>query len=263
MVNYFDISKKHIITAAHRNIMTAPRLHPNRKLIEHDFIYVLEGEWIIGQDDEVFHIRKDDVLILAANHAHYGIEPCTAGMRTMYIHALYHAGDALDTGDGDNKIVMSSHIKTNGDLEVKKCFEKIIYAYSIGNCNMASAYFDALLCELETCENKTVQHSAAEELRQMIVTSSRILKNNEIAEEFHMSVKSAEQIFKSAFHTTIHRYMMDCKIDQVKFFLVNFPNMKLREIAINLGFCDEFHLSRQFKKIVGESPGEYRKKNRK
>lgn len=262
MQNYFDISKKHTITVANRNNYVHPSGHPNRRMAEHDFIYMLEGEWIIGQEKEIFHIKKGDVLILGAHQTHYGIEPNSPGTKTMYVHALYHKGDERDESANDEKIILQSHIHAANNPNVKSCFEKIIYAKSCRNKKMASVYFDVLLCELENCMNSTTQVSLAENIRHMIVSSSSILKNSEIAKAFNVNVKTAENIFKNTFHTTMHQYVLDTKIEHVKFYLINFPDMKLNEIAVNLGFYDEFHLSRHFKKTVGVSPGEYRKQKR-
>ncbi|MEM1052977.1 MAG: AraC family transcriptional regulator [Pseudomonadota bacterium] len=36
------------------------------------------------------------------------------------------------------------------------------------------------------------------------------------------------------------------------------PGVRLRDISDELGFCDEYHFSRQFRKSVGWSPSEYR-----
>ena len=124
---------------------------------------------------------------------------------------------------------------------------------------MASAYFDVLLCELESLMNKSLQDNIAENMRRMIISSTKILKNREIANAFNLSLKTAENIFKKAFNTTLHIYVIDRKIEDIMFHLVNFPDMTLYEIALNLGFYDEFHMSRLFKKNVGISPGEYRK----
>ncbi|WP_379551989.1 helix-turn-helix domain-containing protein [Erythrobacter sp. W53] len=40
--------------------------------------------------------------------------------------------------------------------------------------------------------------------------------------------------------------------------LLAHDNLKMREIAAQLGFCDEYHFSRQFSKKVGWSPSEFR-----
>lgn len=260
MDNYFDIREKHRVTDANHNCFESSVLHPNRKMIEHDFIYMKEGEWVIGQENETFHIQKGDVLILGANRYHYGIEPCSPGTKTMYIHTIHNAGDEYDSSENNEKIIIQSHIHAEVNPNVKACFEKVIYAKSRNNYNMASAYLDVLLCELEVCMNQTTLTCLAENMRQMIISSNKLLKNSEIAKSFNICVKTAENIFKTTFHTTIHQYVVDSKIEKAKFYLINFPDMKLYEISENLGFYDEFHMSRHFKKAVGMSPGEYRRR---
>ncbi|MBO5298445.1 MAG: helix-turn-helix domain-containing protein [Clostridia bacterium] len=258
MINFFDLSTKHTIIDVNRNKYVIPTLHPNRKMSMHDFIYMLDGEWKIGQDGEEYHVKKGDVLILSADRYHYGIEPCSVGTRTIYIHASCEPFDN-DPMSGNQKISLPTCIHASSNPNVKNCFDKVLYADSCKNNLMASVYFDALLCELQSCSDDFSPNNIAENIRQTIISSSRILKNSEIAEKFNIGVKTAETIFKNAFHVSIHQYVIDTKIEHVKFYLKNFPEMKMYEIASNLGFYDEFHMSRQFKKNVGLSPSEYRK----
>lgn len=252
---YFTLSEQHKICDARRNQFKDSVMHPNRKLEEHDLIYILEGGWKIGQEAEHFYPQKGDVLILSAHCFHYGIEPCIPGTKTMYIHTLYHPKDCLEFHD----CLLPSLIHARENASVKYCFEKIIYAKSIKNEAMASSYFHALLCELNCCSQMAAPNSLPEKIRQLILSSDKLLKNKEIATQLNISIKTAETVFKQAFQTTIHQYVISSKIEQVKFYLHNFPDMKLYEIAENLGFYDEFHLSRQFKKLIGLSPAEYKK----
>ncbi len=255
--NYFNISSRHEIRAANHNNFATPTPHPDRNMNQHDFIYMLDGEWIIGQEGEEFHIKSGDVLILAANHSHYGIKNCTAGTKTMYIHAMFDGGNTCDNPESDT-VILDSLIKVGGNTAVKNIFEKIIYAKSSKNELLASVYFDTLLCELRACMKRS-SSNLAEDIRQLIVSSEKIPTNTEIAKALSVSVKTAENTFKAAYGTTLHKYAIEAKIEEAKFYLSNFPNMKLYEIAQNLGFCDEFHLSRHFKNAVGLAPGEYRK----
>ena len=74
-----------------------------------------------------------------------------------------------------------------------------------------------------------------------------------------ISVKTAENKFKAAFSTTIHRYMLTYKTEEAISYFKTFPHMTIKEIAYNLGFYDEYHFSKQFKKVTGISPKEYKK----
>ena len=254
----FDISKKHKITLANAMNYAVPIRHPTRKMAEHDLIYMVEGEWKIGQEDEIFTLKKGDVLILPANRFHFGVDLCLPGTKTLFIHALCNEEDEMSF-PSDNEISLESYINANENPLIKNFFEKIIYAYSSKDEITASSYFDVLLCELKNLQNRTDESSLAEKIRQMIVSSNYILKNAEIAKSLSVSVKTAENAFKNAFGISIHKYITETKIQQAKFQLLNYPDMKLYEISENLGFYDEFHLSRVFKKQTGFSPTEYKK----
>ena len=86
-----------------------------------------------------------------------------------------------------------------------------------------------------------------------------IFTNKEIAEILNVGVRTAESAFKDCFGITIHQYQLMQKIEHAKFCLEYYPQMKIIDISLSLGFYDEFHFSRQFKKIVGVSPTDYRK----
>jgi AraC-like DNA-binding protein len=52
--------------------------------------------------------------------------------------------------------------------------------------------------------------------------------------------------------------MIEQKINHAKFCLEYYPDMKIIQIATDLGFYDEYHFSRQFKKETGLSPKHFR-----
>ena len=75
MKYFFNPLAIHSITKADILFYKAPFLHPSRKMNEHDFIYLLQGEWKLGQNDETYHLQKNNLLILGANEKHFGVEP--------------------------------------------------------------------------------------------------------------------------------------------------------------------------------------------
>ena len=76
------------------------------------------------------------------------------------------------------------------------------------------------------------------------------------------SGKTLRLSFLSRFGKTFYQYQLDSKLGQVCIYLLEYPNMRLNEIAYILGFCDEFHMSKVFKKKYGVSPNLYRKDRR-
>ena len=57
---------------------------------------------------------------------------------------------------------------------------------------------------------------------------------------------------------TIEQYFILQKIEKVKELLV-YGEMNLSEIAFNLGYSSVAHLSAQFKKVTGLTPGNFKK----
>ena len=98
----------------------------------------------------------------------------------------------------------------------------------------------------------------------MVLPHTAILADKgEIAEALGVGLRTAETAFKALFGMTMHRYQLSQKIERAKFCLTYYSEMKIVDLALSLGFYDEFHFSRQFKKAVGESPTAFRRKKRK
>ncbi|MHC4873449.1 MAG: AraC family transcriptional regulator [Planctomycetota bacterium] len=66
-------------------------------------------------------------------------------------------------------------------------------------------------------------------------------------------------LFKKIYSVSPFTYIQDRKIEKVRSILRS-KDTKLSVIAAELGFNDEFHLSKTFKKITGESPSRFRKR---
>lgn len=89
--------------------------------------------------------------------------------------------------------------------------------------------------------------------------SDKILKSEEMASQLYVSARTFRTKFKEVFHKSFTQYQMQVKLEKVCLILKTYPEMRLKEIADNFGFYDEFHLSKVFKKHYGVSPSQYRK----
>ena len=59
----FNTDVRREITEANINYYNKPFVHPKRKMNKHDFIYLLQGEWKIGQNSKAYDLKKDMILI--------------------------------------------------------------------------------------------------------------------------------------------------------------------------------------------------------
>ena len=85
MYTQFSNVANRTVCGANYMYYAQPTLHPDRILREHDFIYLLNGEWKIGQNDETFDLTEESLLILAADNPHFGITPCDANTKTISV----------------------------------------------------------------------------------------------------------------------------------------------------------------------------------
>lgn len=254
MKNYFSTSSRYNVTEANINFYATPFVHPARKMRDHDFIYMLSGKWKIGQNDEIFDMHEDSLLILSANNPHFGVTPCDANTKTMYFHV------SVPDCDGEDCICTESLIDASYNKNLKTTFQNLVNAKLSGNHKKADIYFKLLLCELEENNLYTDDAGIAAKIKNIIhAHPENFFSNQELSNMLNVSVKTAENKFKGAFSTTIHQYMLTYKIDEAVSYFKNYPHMTIKEIAYNLGFYDEYHFSKQFKKVMGISPTEYKK----
>jgi AraC-like DNA-binding protein len=83
------------------------------------------------------------------------------------------------------------------------------------------------------------------------------LSLSQVAAAVHTSVFYFCKLFHKVTGTTFTEFVSRTRIERAKNLLLN-PNLRVSEIAYEVGFQSLTHFNRVFKKVVGESPTEYR-----
>jgi AraC family transcriptional regulator len=79
----------------------------------------------------------------------------------------------------------------------------------------------------------------------------------EIAQTVQMSPYYFSRLFKKSTGLTPHQYLIKCRTEQAKR-LLKTTNLSIANIAAQVGFVDQSHLTRHFKRQVGVLPSQFR-----
>ncbi len=85
------------------------------------------------------------------------------------------------------------------------------------------------------------------------------LTNQRLARVAGLSVRGLERAFHQAFRASPQQYLRRVRVRMACYALVH-TQRRISEIAVAHGFCDQSHFSREFRRQVGLSPQEYRRR---
>lgn len=271
---YLEKRNLHTVTVGNYVTSVNGMIHPDRIMGEHDFLYMLDGEMEVWEDDIPYVLKTDDLLILTAGRHHYGKKLCTAENRHMYIHVVPSPAEALLNISSDahaqNALLFPcpSLVHCAAAPQIRQNMQEIIFvllSHSPERETRLSLLFSMLLCELSELTISTKVQMGSDPMvdsitRQIHSTPQHFFSAQEIASDYHICNRTLNNHFLKSCGKTFSAFQMDTKLQMVQQFLLEQPYTKLFEVAVNYGFYDEFHLSKAFKRKYGISPSQYRQR---
>lgn len=270
MQSYFSVGEPRSLSEGSYNVYPTPTLHPKReKPCFFDLVYMCEGEWDVTLEGQEYSFFTGDVFLLPAFTNYEGSRLCPGGTATYYFHFYPSPHDvpfaSEPPGDGIPRLPLGTLTRCQGNDIIPRLFEEItlhVLTQRPGKDEEASALIDTLLYFLSQIHVRSVSrnHKLIDNcLRMMKDASGTFLTEKEVAAANYVSVKTVRSAFVQRFGKTFCQYQMESKLSRVCSYLRDHPDSKLGAIASELGFCDEFHLSRAFKRAYGIPPSEYRR----
>jgi transcriptional regulator GlxA family with amidase domain len=87
------------------------------------------------------------------------------------------------------------------------------------------------------------------------------LAASELAAIARLSVSHFSRAFRVSFGQPPHTYVMARRIEKAKRLMLSDGPIPLAEVALRCGLSDQAHLSKMFRKLVGESPAVWRRRH--
>ena len=232
-------------------------------------IYCIEGEGWIELSGELHRVHKDQFFIIPAHVPHkYGSE----NSDPWTIYWIHFTGEiAADFVKNDFPIENANPIgNTDNDRRIS-LFEEIYRNLSMGFSHENLDYSSVCLWHLLGTFCYVSQYERLISVQQNDIIEKSILymqrhiskkiNLSDLALHCGLSIPQYSQIFKKKTLSSPMKYYSNQRI-QRSCQMLDFTNMNIKEIANHLDFEDQFYFSRLFKKVMGVSPAEYRKRKK-
>ncbi|GHU93370.1 hypothetical protein FACS189479_04660 [Spirochaetia bacterium] len=238
--------------------------HPTRLMDIHDIFFLIDGYWNVLLEDEMINIKPGDIVLLPAHYHHYGDEKCRAHTRTIFIHFSMEKTDRVvkETENVEKNLLLVQSL-THANTEILHYFQDItkIYWSNVPYKEMrCRSLLNLLLSELfDIYRHRDIKKDTLIlELVDFITNQpNKFFTIEELAEKAALSPKSLTSRFRAETGQSVHKYQINRKLDQIASLLRSESYTSLKNLALNFGFYDEFHLSSSFKKKFGVSPNKY------
>ena len=168
---------------------------------------------------------------------------------------------------GENSILYEYYVKPCISDEKDLAYNLLrLIAREHGNGRDTSSFFcDSAVNTLLSCFLNKMEKKIHNEKLSLILqyidknyTSNILIKN--VAAKFFYSQQHLKRLFLSVFNITPHKYIINKRLFKAQKLLIN-TTKNIGEISAECGFYDQTYFSKTFKKLIGVTPGEFKKLN--
>ncbi len=248
---------------------------------DHRFFYMYDGSAAIQTDNRRYMLDKGDVLIVPSGNKYQLLPP---EHKAVYIalnfdytqsnikHQTPIAPVEADTFDSNFILEKLEELKIpifnevtyiSGMEKLSSSLSRIEREYS-----QKLLYFEDIIANIMAellLECVRAQHgqkyTGSNEIASVVIgfineNLSIPLSNKKIGEELKLHPNYISKLIKISTGLPLHQYLLRTRVYR-SIELLTQKNHTISEIAELCGFCDIYHYSKSFKKIIGIPPSEY------
>lgn len=168
----------------------------------------------------------------------------------------------VDSGQAVHRVMLASiqrYLAENDMDDIKVDEFEQVQVHSCGDAiNQIRQTAHAIINKIEAKKSDR-KRSLGEVLAYLNEHYMENIRLDTIADQFHYNKEYLTTVFKKKYGLSIGEYVVKLKIEDVKRQL-RYSTKNMDEIMLTLGYSDVSYFYRQFKKVEGISPGQYRKK---
>ena len=235
------------------------------KLKVNKFYYVTDGEFELTINEQVFIVKKGQLVMIPADMKHSYKLTTKNTMSKYWCHF-----EALSGTDGFFNTVKTDLIVDIGiDKNLISLFKKL-YEYE-KNTNTISGFSSRATlmliiarylekCQCVYIENNSDNSNLSSVVDYMKTNLTENISINKLAEITHLHPNYFIRLFKQYYGASPIKYFNNMKIAEAKKHLKR-SNLTIEEISKTMGFADLYTFSKFFKNNVGISPSQFRCSN--
>lgn len=236
---------------------------------QHILIYCTEGKGWFSVNGVKHDVNKEEFFIIEANTPHsygtYESKPWSiywihfTGEKSHLFKSIYNKVIKIDEAPEaryKDRLLMFEEIFKN--LEMGYSMENLEYVSLCLWHFIASFRFISQYREINKSRKGDVIQESITYMKDNI---DKKMVLEDIAEFVGYSPSHFGQIFLKKTGQTPLNYFNQLKI-QKACQMLDFTDLKIKEIASELGFYDQYHFSKTFFKLTGETPTNYKKRNK-
>lgn len=223
-----------------------------------------------GELEIEFHSSKDEYLspkqlvIFNPNQVHHTKSKSKSTQHYYNLHVNYKYAKKLQESIFKEE---SSFFSVENIIDDKKLYEDLLKSFEnflLYNENIQEKIENILLhifsnfCIKEK-EEKNEEHLLCEKVKNYIIKNiEEQISLEDIAKEVSYNESYITRVFKNKCGLTPHAYLINKRIQKAKNRLSKDENINLSLLSSEVGFYDQSHFSKVFKRVFAQSPNKYK-----
>lgn len=246
-------------------------IHFSRIMSDFELIVVTEGTAYVQIEQQQYAINKGEFLLCPISSKQSGYRKSSCAFYWMHFipknPVNIIGAEQLPEEASKDSIYIPSYGKAENLEKIIVMMKHLQDSVRSYHNNLQNNYLcSSILCEIYSQFSEKIKHgSSALKKKQLFIdiqdyikwNRNRDIKVAEIADHFGYNKRYISFLFSTISGISLKQYIMQEKIEAAKYLLCD-TNDNINEIAYQLGFNDSHNFMKNFKKLVGLTPTEYR-----